>query len=70
MVTGIQPRRSRIDGIGGPAVLSCVDVLRDVPVGARIAIVGAGGIGFDAVAFFIAAPNDGQPRALDEWLAE
>ena len=61
---------ARIDGIGGPTVLSYVDVLRGAPVGARVAIVGAGGIGFDVAAFLVAAPSDGQPRALGEWLAE
>ena len=70
VATGIQPRRPRIDGIGGPTVLSYVDVLRGAPVGARVAIVGAGGIGFDVAAFLVAAPSDGQPRALGEWLAE
>ncbi|MBW6113402.1 FAD-dependent oxidoreductase, partial [Pseudomonas aeruginosa] len=38
VATGIQPRRPRIDGIGGPTVLSYVDVLRGAPVGARVAI--------------------------------
>lgn len=47
-----------------------MDVLRGAPVGARVAIVGAGGIGFDVAAFLVAAPSDGQPRALGEWLAE
>ncbi len=51
VATGIQPRRPRIDGIGGPTVLSYVDVLRGAPVGARVAIVGAGGIGFDVSEF-------------------
>lgn len=51
-------------------VLSYIDVLRaQVPVGKRVAIVGAGGIGFDVAEFLV---QDGHSATLhlDEWLAE
>jgi len=52
IATGVMPRRLAIDGIDGPNVLSYVDVLlhgRDV--GDRVALIGAGGIGFDMAEF-------------------
>jgi 2,4-dienoyl-CoA reductase (NADPH2) len=56
LATGVTPRNPRIKGQDDPAlagrVLSYVDVLaRRAPVGARVAIVGAGGIGFDMAEF-------------------
>ena len=46
--TGIKPRTPNIPGIEHPMVLSYLDVLRDKKeVGKRVAIIGAGGIGFD-----------------------
>ncbi|TQC49647.1 NADPH-dependent 2,4-dienoyl-CoA reductase [Rhodococcus sp. WS4] len=57
VATGIVPRTPDIDGIDHPTVLSYLDVLRDGhPVGRRVAIVGAGGIGFD-VAEYITHDN-------------
>jgi len=47
IATGVLPRDPGIPGQDGPNVLSYIDVLRGAPVGRRVAIVGAGGIGFD-----------------------
>jgi len=48
LATGIIPRELNIDGADHPMVLSYIDVVQnEVPVGKRVAIVGAGGIGFD-----------------------
>ncbi len=48
VATGIVPRTPAIDGIGHPMVVGYVDViLGRRPVGRRVAIIGAGGIGFD-----------------------
>jgi len=52
VATGIVPRTPRIEGIDHPMVLSYLDVLKnDAAVGKRVAIVGAGGIGFDVAEF-------------------
>ncbi|GIG68188.1 NADPH-dependent 2,4-dienoyl-CoA reductase [Phytomonospora endophytica] len=52
LATGVTPRVPEIEGLDHPAVLSYVDVLRDkAPVGERVAVIGAGGIGFDVAAF-------------------
>lgn len=48
LATGVLPRTPEIPGIDHPSVLSYLAVLRDKkPVGKRVAIIGAGGIGFD-----------------------
>ncbi|MFJ7244130.1 FAD-dependent oxidoreductase [Kitasatospora sp. NPDC098652] len=53
LATGVTPRTpADIPGIDHPSVLGYLDVLRDgAPVGERVAILGAGGIGFDVAEF-------------------
>jgi len=52
VATGVTPRTPEIEGIDHPSVVSYLDVLRDgAPVGERVAIIGAGGIGFDVAEF-------------------
>ena len=54
LATGIAPRRVTFPGSDDPRVLSYLDVLaRDHPVGPRVAIIGAGGIGFDVAEFLV-----------------
>lgn len=68
IATGVTPRRLDIDGADHPMVLSYVDVLLGrKPVGRRVAILGAGGIGFD-VAEFLTGGEPGRPRPIDEFL--
>ena len=63
LATGVVPRDPAIPGRDDPRVLSYVEVLRDgKPVGKRVAIVGAGGIGFDVAEFLV---DDGHSPALD-----
>lgn len=57
LATGIVPRTLNIPGIDSPKVKSYLQVLRDKePVGKKVAIIGAGGIGFD-VASYLAEPE-------------
>ncbi|MFE9040210.1 FAD-dependent oxidoreductase [Streptomyces sp. NPDC012421] len=52
VATGVTPRDPGIEGQDHPSVVSYLDVLRDgAPVGERVAIIGAGGIGFDVAEF-------------------
>ncbi|WP_369789672.1 FAD-dependent oxidoreductase [Rouxiella sp. WC2420] len=52
LACGILPRLPEIEGINHPCVLTYLDVLRDKkPVGQRVAIIGAGGIGFDTAEY-------------------
>ncbi len=63
VATGVSPRKLRIPGIDHPKVKSYVEVLaQGAPVGARVAIVGTGGIGHD-VAEFLAGGSAGSPSA-------
>ncbi len=70
VATGVSPRDPQIPGQDGPNVLSYVEVLRGgAPVGARVAIVGAGGIGFD-VAEFLTHEGESPTLHLEEWKRE
>ncbi|MFN6951220.1 MAG: FAD-dependent oxidoreductase, partial [Albidovulum sp.] len=69
VATGVRPRDPRIPGQDAPHVLGYVDVLNGAPVGDRVVIVGAGGIGFD-VAEFLTQAGESPTLHLDHWLAE
>jgi 2,4-dienoyl-CoA reductase (NADPH2) len=65
LATGIVPRKLDIPGLDHPKVMSYLDVLRDKkPVGARVAIVGAGGIGMDTAEYLVHDPHH-VPSSLD-----
>jgi len=52
LATGVNPRIPDIEGLEHPKVLTYLRVLRDhAPVGPRVAIIGAGGIGFDVATY-------------------
>ena len=69
IATGVQPRDPEIHGQDAPHVLSYIDVLRGkAPVGDRVAIIGAGGIGFD-VAEYLSNPGKSHTMDRDAWLA-
>ena len=68
--TGVAPRRVEIPGIDHPMVLTYIDVLgKGKPVGARVAVVGAGGIGFD-VAEFLTHSGPSTAIERDDFLSE
>ena len=69
LATGVVPRVPAIPGIDHPKVLSYVDVVRDrKPVGATVAVIGAGGIGVDVSEFLT---TEASPALdLDAWKAE
>ncbi|MCW8890810.1 MAG: NADPH-dependent 2,4-dienoyl-CoA reductase [Sedimenticola sp.] len=70
IATGVSPRTPPIEGIDHPKVLSYIDVLRDhKPVGERVAIIGAGGIGFD-VAEYLAHNGKSGDQDIDTFLNE
>ncbi|MEU3028678.1 FAD-dependent oxidoreductase [Streptomyces incarnatus] len=63
VATGVTPRTPDIPGIDHPRVLGYLDVLRDgAPVGERVAVLGAGGIGFDVAEFL----TDGGDKASED----
>ncbi|MGP9500664.1 oxidoreductase [Specibacter sp. AOP5-B1-6] len=55
LATGVTPRTPELDGVDHPSVLNYLDVLRDKKdVGTNVAILGAGGIGFDVAEYITA----------------
>ena len=71
LATGVVARDPKIPGQDGPNVLSYIDVLlHGKTVGERVAIVGAGGIGFDVAEFLVTPPGHSPTLDLKEWLAE
>jgi len=70
IATGIAPRDPGIPGQDRPEVLSYLDVLRDKkPVGKKVAVIGAGGIGFD-VSEFLVHEGGSLTENLPEWMVE
>jgi 2,4-dienoyl-CoA reductase (NADPH2) len=69
IATGVTPRDPGIPVEAGATVLSYIDVLKGAPVGRRVAVVGAGGIGFDVAETLV---HDGESPTLnpDLWRAE
>jgi 2,4-dienoyl-CoA reductase (NADPH2) len=54
LATGVTPRELSLEGINHPSVLSYVDILRNgAKVGKKVAIIGAGGIGYDVAEFLL-----------------
>ncbi|MBL0089658.1 MAG: NADPH-dependent 2,4-dienoyl-CoA reductase [Ideonella sp.] len=71
LATGVVPRRPRIPGIDHAKVLGYLDLLqRRVVAGPRVAIIGAGGIGFDIAEFLLHDPAVPLPVPLPHWCAE
>jgi 2,4-dienoyl-CoA reductase (NADPH2) len=70
IATGVVPRDPGIPGQDHPSVLGYVDVLRHkAPVGRRVAVIGAGGIGFDVAEFLVTdrSPTTSLPDWMREW---
>ena len=72
IATGVHPREPSIDGLDHQHVYYYKDILKGgADIGSSIAIVGAGGIGFD-VAEFLSSENRraGNFQSLPEWMTE
>ena len=64
LATGVTPRKPKINGVEHEKVLSYVDVLRgNAKVGGKVAIIGAGGIGFDIAEYL---SHDGGNSSVDK----
>ncbi len=71
VATGVTPRQLQFEGIDHPKVLSYLQVLKErVPVGQRVAIIGAGGIGFDTAEYLTHEGESGSlnpEKFYEEW---
>jgi 2,4-dienoyl-CoA reductase (NADPH2) len=71
LATGVTPRAVDIPGADRPNVHTYADVITGaVTVGERVAVVGAGGIGFDVSEFLTASGASGVPMPRAEWMTE
>ena len=71
VATGVSPRQPAIPGIEHRSVLSYLDVLQGkATVGSRVAVIGAGGIGFDVSEFLLHAPTTPLPLPIEQWREE
>jgi 2,4-dienoyl-CoA reductase (NADPH2) len=71
LATGVTARTPSIDGVDRPNVHSYADVITGrASVGERVAVVGAGGIGFDVSEFLTHTGAPGVPQDRDEWMRE
>ena len=71
LASGVVPRKPEIEGINHPKVMSYVDVLlRKKEVGRQVAIVGAGGIGFDVAQYITHPPGISTSLNRDAFLKE
>ena len=70
IATGIKPRELKIEGFNHEKVLSYIDVLKHKKtVGKRVAVIGAGGIGFD-VSEYLSHEGESTSQNIDSWLQE
>ncbi|MEG0482913.1 MAG: NADPH-dependent 2,4-dienoyl-CoA reductase [Acinetobacter sp.] len=71
VATGVTPRHLNIEGIDHPKVLTYIEVLRErKPVGKKVAVIGAGGIGFDTAEYLSHEGESGSlnpQKFYDEW---
>ena len=70
IATGVVPRGLKIEGSDAPNVLSYAEVLRGAQVGDKVAVIGAGGIGFDVSEYLLKPEHQPQPQPLAEWQRE
>jgi len=70
LATGIAPRLPEIEGIDNPKVLNYLDVIRDkASVGKKVAVIGAGGIGFD-VSEFLSHSGEATSQNIEAFMKE
>ena len=70
LATGIAPRLPEIEGIGHAKVLNYLDVLKDKKqVGKRVAVIGAGGIGFD-VSEYLSHEGEATSQNIEAFMKE
>ena len=70
IATGVVPRKLNIEGSNLPNVVSYIEALKgEKQIGKKVAVIGAGGIGFDVCEFLT---HEGKSTTLDtqEWLKE
>ncbi|MGV6838817.1 MAG: NADPH-dependent 2,4-dienoyl-CoA reductase [Planktomarina sp.] len=69
IATGVRPRVPEIEGIDHPKALGYLDVMNGAEVGKKVAVIGAGGIGFD-ISEYLLHPQNQPPQSTQSFMAE
>ncbi|MEJ7634850.1 NADPH-dependent 2,4-dienoyl-CoA reductase [Aeromicrobium sp.] len=68
IATGVEPRIPALPGIDHASVVNYQEVIRSgAPVGRRVAVMGAGGIGFDVSEFLLHDPDESVEHWMERW---
>jgi 2,4-dienoyl-CoA reductase (NADPH2) len=68
LATGVVPRIPAIEGVGHPSVMTYLELLQGTrQAGRRVAIIGAGGIGFDVAEWLSHTGDDSKEAFCREW---
>ncbi|GAA3519650.1 NADPH-dependent 2,4-dienoyl-CoA reductase [Aeromicrobium panaciterrae] len=68
IATGVEPRIPSLPGVAHPSVVTYQDVIRHgAPVGQRVAVMGAGGIGFDVSEFLLHDADESIEHWMERW---
>ncbi len=68
IATGVEPRIPSLPGVDHPSVVNYQEVIRHgAPVGKRVAVMGAGGIGFDVSEFLLHDADESIEHWMERW---
>jgi 2,4-dienoyl-CoA reductase (NADPH2) len=67
LATGVEPRIPSIPGVEHPSVLRYDEVVNGAPVGERVAVLGAGGIGYDVAEFLLHDTHESLEHWMQRW---
>lgn len=68
LASGVEPRVPSIPGVDHPSVVTYQQLIRDqVVAGSRVAVLGAGGIGYDVSEFLLHEPNESLEHWMERW---
>ncbi len=68
LASGVEPRVPAIPGVDHPSVVTYQQLIRDqVVAGSRVAVLGAGGIGYDVSEFLLHDPHESLEHWMERW---
>ena len=67
LATGVVPRIPSLPGVDHPKVVTYQQAIDGAPIGERVAVMGAGGIGFDVSEFLLHDSNESVEHWMERW---
>jgi len=67
LATGVEPRVPSLPGVDHPKVVTYQEAINGAPVGERVAVMGAGGIGFDVSEFLLHDTDESVEHWMERW---